>query len=246
MTKPLIGVTAGEIYNHAHPWAPLLYGQSHTYTDAALHAGGVPMILPITHDEEALHTLYEQCDGLLLSGGNDVDPARYGEEQKAYTVDVSSSRDEQELQLLRWALKDDKPILAICRGAQLLNVALGGTLYQDIAAEITGAHDHRASIDKKDFAFIAHEKLFLKPGSKLAGILGVETVRTNALHHQSIKSLGEGLKLAAWTEDDVIEAIELPEANFVIGVQSHPEALEASVEPVWRKLFEAFVAAAKR
>ena len=221
----------------------MVYGQSRTYIDAVLHAGGAPVILPIVNDISTLQRLYEQCDGLLLSGGNDVDPSLYGEERKDYTEKPAEARDAQELQLIRWAREDDKPLLAICRGAQLLNVALGGTLYQDVAHEVAGAHDHTASVRQKDFAYIAHERLLLKPGSRLAGILDVGEIKTNALHHQSIKTLGNGLRLAAWTEDDVIEAVELPEAKFVIGVQSHPEALENEAEPRWRKLFEAFTAA---
>lgn len=240
--KPLIGITAGELHNHSMPWGPLVYGQSRTYIDAVLHAGGAPVVLPITNDIEALRVLYEQCNGLLLSGGNDVDPALYGEKCKEYTETPAPARDSQELQLLQWAREDDKPILAICRGAQLLNVALGGTLYQDIAAEVPGAHNHVASRDKEDFTYIAHDRLLLKLGSRLAQILGVKEISTNALHHQSIKSLGKGLRLSAWAEDNVIEAIELPEAKFVIGVQSHPEALESEAETRWRKLFEAFVA----
>lgn len=241
MKKAVIGITVGELYNQAMPWGPLVYGQSQTYVNAVLGAGGVPILLPIVEDEKILRVQYEQCDGILLSGGNDVDPALYGEEQKAYTKDVSRRRDNQEIQLVHWARQDDRPILAICRGAQLLNVALGGSLYQDIKEEIPGAHNHSASHEHKDFTYIAHDKLVLKPGSKLREILGVDEIRTNALHHQSIKSLGKELHIAAWTEDDVIEAVELPEAKFVIGVQSHPESLEAQVEPHWQKLFRAFV-----
>jgi putative glutamine amidotransferase len=241
--QPLIGVTAGETINQLYPHAPAVQGQSYTYIDATARAGGAPLILPLTEDKKILRRLYEQCQGILLSGGNDLDPAAYGERPTDKTIDFSTKRDRQEVQLLKWALEDDKPVLAICRGMQLLNVAQGGTLYQDISAELPAAETHDISAEKKRESRIVHS-LRIKPDSKLAKLLGVTELGANAYHHQAVKKLGHDLVITAWAEDDVIEAIEVPDRRFVIGVQSHPESLEASIEPRWRRLFKGFVEAA--
>lgn len=240
--QPLIGVTAGETINQLYPHAPAVQGQSYTYIDAVVHAGGAPFIVPLTENKEVLRRLYDQCQGILLSGGNDLDPASYGEKASDKTKDFSSKRDRQEIQLLEWALEDDKPVLAICRGMQLLNVAQDGTLYQDIPTELPDAENHNIASEKQRESRIVHQ-LRIKPDSKLAGTIGVNELGANAYHHQAVRTLGDKLVATAWAEDDVIEAIELPDRRFVVGVQSHPESLEAKIEPRWRKLFEAFVAA---
>jgi len=240
--QPLIGVTAGETINQLYPHAPAVQGQSHTYIDAVVRAGGAPIILPLTEDKKVLHRLYEQCQGILFSGGNDLDPASYGDQPVDKTVDFSTERDRQEIQLLKWALEDDKPVLAICRGMQLLNVAQGGTLYQDIPTELPDAENHNISSEKKRESRIVH-MLRIKPESKLAEVLGATELGANAYHHQAVKKLGHHIVTTAWAEDDVIEAIEMPGRRFVIGVQSHPESLEASIEPRWRQLFRSFVKA---
>jgi putative glutamine amidotransferase len=249
--QPFIAVTVRELIDNSEEWTPIVYGQFHTYTDAVVRAGGVPIIVPLIDHRPVLRRLYDQCDGLLLSGGNDLDPSTYksalSSRARNRARSVSPRRDKQELQLLKWALEDDKPVFGICRGMQLINVALGGSLHQDIGADLPAAHNHEASADHKNFSHLAH-KLKINPGSQLAAILETDAVATNALHHQAIKKLGAGLVVTAHSEDGVIEAIELPTMRFVIGVQSHPEALEAETEQLWRKLFIAFVnsAAVKR
>ncbi|HZL07762.1 MAG TPA: gamma-glutamyl-gamma-aminobutyrate hydrolase family protein [Candidatus Dormibacteraeota bacterium] len=251
--KPFIAITAGEFINSGEKWLPVVHGQFHTYADAIVRAGGVPFIVPLTDDKSVLRSLYEQCDGLLLPGGSDLDPKAYNMPRSSNKVNaathplqtrVSPRRDQQEKQLLKWALEDDKPVLGICRGMQLINVALGGSLHSDININLPSAQNHEANIHKKDFHYLAHQ-LRINPGSRLAQALGTDTLATNSLHHQTIKKLGDGLVATAYTDDEVIEAIELPAGNFVIGVQSHPEALEAGAEPVWRELFNAFVIASK-
>lgn len=239
--KPVIGITCGEVVNLKEDWAPVVYGQRHTYVDAVVRAGGVPVILPLIADEKGLRELYDICDGLLFAGGNDIGPEGYGEKALPETVDVSPKRDTQEMRLLQWAFADEKPVLGICRGMQALNVARGGSLYQDILTQVKGASNHRESYDKRDFAYVAHV-VRLQPDSFLATCMQAENLETNTLHHQAVKDCGEGVVPVAWTEDDVIEAIEVPELPFAVGVQAHPEALEAT-QPEWRKLFKAFVAA---
>jgi putative glutamine amidotransferase len=242
MKRPLIGVTAGEIVNAHYSWSPITYGQLHTYSDAVIHGGGVPLIIPLTEDTGVLRELYERLDGILLAGGNDINPHLYDEDPLASVSRVSDLRDTVELQLIRWARADGKPILAICRGMQLLNVACGGTLYQDIASQIPTAQDHTASAEIQDYTHVAHQ-LSIQPGSKLAQITHALTIKSNTLHHQAVKDLAEGFVAVAWAEDGVIEAIESVDDSFMIGVQLHPEALENSSEPTWQKLFTAFAEA---
>lgn len=243
--QPLIAISAGLFVDKDYDWTPLVYGQFHTYSDAVIRAGGIPIIVPLIDDLSMLRKLYEQCDGLLLPGGNDLDPSAYEAEMSSLVRKPSPRRDKQETQLLKWAIEGDKPVLGICRGMQLINTALGGSLHQDISTNITAAHNHEASTHQKSFGRLAH-KLKIKPGSRLAQALGTETVDTNTLHHQAVDRLGEGLVVTAQAEDGVIEAIELSGKRFVVGVQSHPEALEAKTEQLWRKLFIGFVDSAKR
>jgi putative glutamine amidotransferase len=250
--QPLIAITVSEIANNDETWLPTVYGQFRTYTDAIIRAGGAPFVVPLTDDETVLKRLYEQCDGLLLPGGNDLDPATYNRPHSSNKVNpathplltkLSPRRDRQEIQLLKWALRDNKPVLGICRGMQLINVALGGSLLPDINVSSPSARNHEAGIHKKDFHHPAHH-LRITAGSRLAAVLGADSIEANSLHHQAVDKLGNGLAATAHAEDGVIEAIELPDKRFVIGVQSHPEALEAEAEPLWRKLFQAFVTAA--
>ncbi len=241
--QPFIAITASEIIRSGDEWAPVVHGQSHTYSDAIIHAGGVPFIIPIVNNQVVLRQLYEQCQGLLLSGGADIDPVLYNDTLTSYSKNLSPDRDKQELVLLKWALDDNKPVLGICRGMQLINVAMGGSLHQDIVHSLPKALNHEKSVEYKSFNHLAH-KIKINNDSQLAKILGSKQVGTNALHHQAVKKVGKGLKATAHTEDGVVEAIELPNKQFVIGIQSHPEALEAITEPSWNKLFKAFVEAA--
>ncbi|MDB5178645.1 MAG: peptidase [Patescibacteria group bacterium] len=241
--RPIIGLTSGEIHNIAEPWSPVAFGQSRTYVDSIIQAGGTPLILPLSADEAVLRPLYELLDGLCLAGGNDLDPALYGQEPYTGASDHSALRDTTEQMLLRWALQDRKPLLGICRGMQLLNVESGGTLHQEIAQDLPGTLDHNASTKLKSLEDLSHT-LRLGPDSKLANILAAGPIGTNAHHHQAIDKLGAGVKATAWTSDDVIEAIELINYPYAIGIQAHPESL-TSVEPRWAKLFESFVAATR-
>jgi len=242
--QPLIGITAGEILNNSESWAPSVYGQAHTYIDAVSRAGGIPFIIPFLDDEIALRRLYDLTDAMIFSGGNDVDPELYGSKPSGLLGEVIRRRDNQELQLYKWALEDKKPILAICRGMQLLNVHQGGSLHQDIITSVPDAVNHRISDLKQSFEYLAHN-LKIDPDSKLAAILETTEINANSLHHQAIKELGKGVKATAWAEDGIIEAVELEGEQFVIGVQSHPEAVEHEAEIRWRKLFTAFIEATK-
>ena len=242
---PLIGITAGEILNKDEPWAPVVHGQSQTYVDAIAKAGGVPVILPLLDNEDLNRQMYERCDAILFAGGNDIDPALFGETAHPSVNDVSVLRDTVEMRLMRWSLKaDGRPVLGICRGMELLNIAHGGTLYQDIASALPDAADHNMSTAAKDIGHIAHY-LRVEAGSRLAKLTGMATLGANTHHHQAINELGEGLRAVAWAEDGIVEAIEpvTSDGKFILGIQSHPESMERT-EPAWGTVFKAFVKAA--
>ncbi len=243
LMAPLIGITAGEIHNKLYEWSPTAHGQNHTYIDAVVRAGGIPVIIPIIQDKHTLKGLFQRLDGILLAGGNDINPRLYDEKPHHSTKDVSELRDATEVQLLELSLENKKPLLCICRGMQLLNVTCGGSLYQHLAEQLPGV-DHEASTHHKDSKFLAHD-LNIVPDTKLASILAITTIKANAHHHQGIKKLGQGLRPSAHTTDGLIEAVESDNNHFVIGVQSHPESLEGEVVPEWRLLFESFVEACR-
>ena len=237
--KPIIGITCGEIHNQAEPWSPVTFGQSQTYVDAVIGAGGVPLLLPLGTAEDILHPLYDLLDGICFAGGNDLNPKLYNQKPYDNVTDYSVLRDTTELMLLRWTLKDGKPLLAICRGMHLLNVELGGTLYQDLATDVPNSLDHNASTKLKTLEDMSH-RLRIDSGSKLADILGGATIGTNTHHHQAINKLGINIQAAAWADDNIIEAIELIDYPYAMGVQAHPESL-VNTEPRWAKLFASFV-----
>lgn len=210
-------------------------------------AGAAPLLIPNLTDETLLRTLYDLLDGLLLSGGEDVDPAHYGEPRHEKCGPVSPDRDEVELTLTRWAMDEGKPLLAICRGIQVLNVALGGSLYQDIQAQVQGAgkHDWRPGTPRNHLS----HTVIVVPHTRLAHILGaLNSPRplywVNSLHHQAIKDVAPGLTVAARAPDGIVEAVEAEDHPFAIGVQWHPEELAAdSMDVRAQRIFDALVEA---
>jgi putative glutamine amidotransferase len=241
--KPLIGISCGTFHDRA--WCPPSFGHRQTYVDAIMRAGGAPILIPPVQDEATLRVLYERLDGVLFAGGGDIAPAHYGAEPHAKLGLLDPMRDSAELPMTRWALADGKPILGICRGVQVLNVALGGTLYQDLPSELPSELHHNLSYEREDWTHLAHE-ITVAPNSRLAQALGVERLPINSLHHQSVRDIGAGLRAVAWAPDGVVEALEGVGAAFVVGVQCHPEALQAEADPRWRGLFAAFVASSAR
>lgn len=240
MKRPIIGITSGEVRNAKLLWAPYVYGQSHTYVNAVEKAGGVPIIFPIVSDKKMAETYANMVDGVLFAGGNDIEPRHYGQEV-THAKDMSTARDEFEIALFQEMINLDKPILGICRGMQLMNVVYGGSLYQDVLADLPDALNHEDSLKAENFESIAHT-IYIEKDSKLAKIIGDEKLETNSLHHQSVDRLGEGLVISARSSDGVVEAIEDPNRHFVTGVQSHPEAIFETGDERWRKLFLAFMA----
>jgi putative glutamine amidotransferase len=222
---------------------PRCWVMSQRYVQVLTAAGAVPWVIPLLQGEEAtMRAIYERLDGLFLPGGVDVDPAAYGESRGPLCGRTDPERDWTELLFLRWALADGKPVLAVCRGAQLVNVAVGGSLYQDVAAQHPEAikHDHYP-VDGRRRDELAHE-VRIAPGSRLQRVLGTDTLLVNSMHHQGIARLAPGLVAVATSPDGLIEGVEGVTDQFLIGVQWHPEDL-VDVDRRMRRLFDAFIGA---
>ena len=235
---PLIGVTTSISFG---TYPERAYVNS-AYLRAVQQAGGVPVLLPPQLEPVALAALRARLDGLVLTGGGDLDPARFGETAHPTVSEVSPARDALELDLVGLALDRGVPLLAICRGIQVLNVALGGTLVQDIAAELGSPIAHSQKPPRQE---PTHPVKVLAEGTRLGAIVGAPELSVNSFHHQAIKRLGRRLREVAWAPDGVIEGVELDGAGFVVGVQWHPEDLVGH-DPAARSLFAALVQAATR
>jgi len=244
MTRsPLIGVTMSGTADGAPDQTPPRAWLNDAYLVAVQQGGGIPVLLPPHLDDRALDALWSRLDGVLLTGGADVAPARFTEDPPHPTVyGVSTARDRLEIEVTERALHDGRPLLAICRGIQVLNVALGGSLYQDIASE-TGSPLAHSQPEPRDHA--THPVKVMSEGTRLGATLGTPEVEVNSFHHQAIRRLGRGLREVAWAPDGVIEGVELPEGRaLVLGVQWHPEELIGH-DPAARNLFRVLVAAAE-
>jgi putative glutamine amidotransferase len=239
-TRPTIGILCFNLSEQMSPGVPRC-GQNLSYVRSVFEAGGVPVLLPQTEDQAAQRDLFERVDGLLLPGGGDIHPARFGEEVMPECGTMDPLRDEVELRLARWAVEERKPLLAICRGIQVLNVALGGSLYQDIAAQVpaAGRHDWYPDYERDR---LSHE-VDTTEGTRLAQIVGEPRIGVNSLHHQAAKAVAPGLQVSARAPDDTVEGLEVPGHPFALGVQWHPEELTASQAHA-RALFRAFAQAA--
>lgn len=212
------------------------------YLDAIVMAGGQPVLLPMTNRPEFIRQNLDMCDGILFSGGADLDAATYGEEHKSQFAPVKL-RDEFELELMRLCLEEDKPFFAICRGMQVLNVLKGGSLYQDIPTELPGKLEHVKLTDDQEFVDVRHT-VFVEDNTLLKDILNTDTLSVNTIHHQAIKKVGDELIVNSVCEDGIIEGIELTNKKFALGVQWHPERMAATDEKSFA-LFKAFIESAK-
>ncbi len=239
MAKPVIGITTsrdapskGSISQIAAP---------ESYIQAVQNAGGLPLLIPLCLPDSDLNEILSRLDGVLFPGGPDVDPALFNGRPHVKVYGIDPDRDRVELGLVRRAAELDKPFFGICRGIQVINVALGGTLYTHIADQFPGAqrHDWYSDFPREHLA----HPVRVQSGSRLADILAHSTVQTNSLHHQGIEQPAPGLNPVAWAPDGLIEAVELPGHRFALGVQWHPENLQAY--PEMRALFQNFVNAAR-
>ncbi len=212
------------------------------YLHAIQQAGGVPVPLPPQLSAAALERLAGELSGLLLTGGGDVDPARYGEAPHSTLYEVAPARDMLETSAIHIALEQRLPVLAVCRGIQVLNVALGGTLFQDVGTE-PGTQLQHSQTEPRDQPT---HKVKIEPRSRLAQIMGTDEIEVNSMHHQAVKALGRNLTAVAWAPDQIIEGVEDADpSRFVLGVEWHPEELVGHSEPA-RRLFAALVNAARR
>lgn len=191
------------------------------YVRAVINSGGLPVLVPVTLDFGLLNDYLDMVDGIVFTGGCDINPERYGEVNEGLSVDICDIRDQMELYLLRNAIDRQMPVLGICRGHQLINIHYGGTLYQDVMTQINTEIDHINLEEEADH--IAHT-VKADPSSRLRQWLGADKFPVNSRHHQAIKRLGEGLKIAARSKDGIVEAIE-HQRDDVVGVQWHPEDL---------------------
>ena len=208
------------------------------YVEAVLRAGGTPVLFPMTEDPAGIAALLDRVDGLLLSGGGDIVPARYGEEKLPCCGECSEIRDAMEYPACLEALRRRMPVLAICRGLQVLSCVLGGTLYQDLAEQFGSALAHPQYDTPRDPV----HQVDVRAGTLLSSVVGEGALPVNSRHHQGIRELGKGLRISAVSPDGLIEGIEMPDLPFVLGVQWHPESLSDRY-PLHQKIFDAFAEA---
>ncbi len=232
MKKPIIGLTPQYDYERNRVWI------GPNYLEAIRAAGGVPVLLPLQAEKEELEAAARVCDGFLFTGGPDIDPFRFGEETIRQGGVVVPERDTMEENLFQIAMESDKPILGICRGIQVLNVFLGGTLYQDITAQFPS--DLSIAHSQQSGNSVLTHSVLVKEGTLLSEILKKESIKVNSFHHQAIKDVASSLEVAGISVDSLIEAVYLPGHRFFLGIQWHPEHLFSTSEDALN-LFKAFV-----
>ena len=213
------------------------------YAEAVLAAGGLPIFIPLSLSETDLRDLFERLDGILLPGGGDVDPAEYGGTGSEKCYGINKGRDFVELTLARWAVAENKPVLGICRGFQVLNIATGGMLWEDIGDQMPGAERH-AYFSGYDRTYLAHT-VKICADSRLSKIMGTYQAKAvNSIHHQGVRELGAGWQPTAYAADGLVEAMEMVDHHFALAVQWHPEELQATDRETLA-LFQAFVTACR-
>lgn len=232
--RPLIAVTPLTSRSHGG------YKMMLPYLQGVEQAGGAPVVLPLTQQADVLETILEHCSGLIITGGQDVEPARYGQEMLPACGRPDLELDRMEGWLLDWALERDVPVLTVCRGTQFLNVHLGGTLYQDLPTQRPGGVNHS---QEPPYDQPIH-KVTIREGGFLAGMMGGGELDVNSFHHQAVDQVAPGLEVDAVAEDGLVEAVHLPEKSFVLGLQWHPEFFLD--QPASKAIFDRFVRECER
>lgn len=244
MPRPVIGITCSRSVEGR--WSDYSLGHYmefayDAYSQAVLNCGGAPLLVPISQNRHSLSAVCRTLDGVILSGGPDINPRFYGSEPHHGLKDVDEAQDEMEIELTRQALTAGVPILGICRGLQVLNVAMGGNLYQDIPQQVAAAINHCPRADRS----IATHNVQIESGTRLHAILKRRALWVNSKHHQAVKEPAPGLVVSAVASDGIVEALEDPRQRFVLAIQWHPEGM-------WHKdlsakrLFKALITAAER
>ena len=241
MNKPIIGISTSVLVDEGggFPGYERIYVNK-DYVSSVSSAGAVPLMIPMDATEENLRQTLELVDGMIFSGGHDIAPIRYGEEPHQKLQEICPERDDFDFLLYRLAKEHSLPILGICRGFQLMNVSEGGKLYQDLSLKNTESLKHSQGHGPS----IPTHTVKVESGSKFYKILGKEEIRVNSFHHQAVKSTSENVAISGKALDNVVEAIELKNYPFGLGVQFHPEMLQAKEEDM-KKIFAALVSAAK-
>lgn len=233
--KPLIGITTNQSTNsYGQPTIMLMQ----SYVNAVLQAGGVPVLIPSLIAEDGWDAVYSRMDGILFSGGGDISLDFFTGDPHPRIDDVDVARDSVELRFIQAAAADGKPFLGICRGCQMVNVALGGTLYTHIPDQLPNALDHDYPGNRR--TVLVHE-VKIEEGTRIADIYGDPIIKVNSLHHQGLKDVAPALRVSGSSPDGLVEAIELPDHPFGLAVQWHPEWLtdQASTRNLFRKFVEA-------
>lgn len=235
MKKPIIGITSSHekengLRNYHRTTVSI------DYTKGVIEGGGIPIVIPTTGDIEIIKEQLNLIDGLILSGGPDINPIYYGEDFKEKIGVISPERDDNEIKILKEFLKTEKPILGICRGHQLLNVYFGGTLYQDLSYFEMEPLKHRQDL----YPELEIHNVAIEKNSILENLYG-ESIRTNSFHHQAVNKLGEGFKVIAKSSDGIVEAIEKIDHKFCLGIQWHPEMMVARGNKDMIKIFKLLI-----
>ncbi len=228
--KPLIGVSCSHPGNNSTTRL--------TYSNSVIKTGGIPVLIPVTEDTVVLKDILQRIDGLVMIGGEDIHPSYYGEEPIPELGRVDSLRDVYDIALIRMAGDMNMPMLGVCRGEQLINVAFGGTLYQDIP---TQHPDTTVNHKQQENGRVATHLVQFEPGSIMADILGQTEMMTNTFHHQAVKDVAPGFKISAWSADSIPEAIESTEGRPIWGVQFHPEYQTVEGDTIAARFFYHFI-----
>ncbi len=232
--KPLIGLTPSMSDNKKQ------LTMNRDYTDAVQRSGALPVVIPMTDDQEALSGIFDQLDGIVFTGGADLVPALYGQETLPVCGSTEPMRDSLEMFLMQRCLKEGKPFLAICRGFEVFNVVLGGSLYQDIETQRPDSLYHPCYSTPADQV----HSVSVVQNTRLMDIVNMKEVRVNSRHHQGVCEVGKGLTVSAYASDGLVEGLELPEHPFAVGIQWHPETL-SSFAPEEQRFFNALRQAAE-
>ncbi|MCB0075949.1 MAG: gamma-glutamyl-gamma-aminobutyrate hydrolase family protein [Anaerolineales bacterium] len=244
--RPLIGLPTQTQPGNPAEGMPDCWIMSQKYVSVVAGAGGTPNIIPLLDDMITLRAIYDELDGIFLCGGVDIDPTAYDAKRHFLCGTTDPDRDATEIQLVRWAVQDHKPVFGVCRGVQVINVACGGTLHQDVAQAYPNSikHDYFPVQGRYERHLLTHS-VEVDAHSDLGRMLGVPRLKVNSMHHQAIDRLGNGLIATSWSPDGVVESVESINNHYLLGVQWHPEEL-ADTDPRMRRLFRYFIREASR